>query len=85
MFIYFINKCFLKHIYIIINCVFQCSTVFVYRTIVVGAERFYCPEVLFEPRIMQRDNPPLTELIWQAIQVEKTLLLIQFIFIPIYS
>lgn len=37
-------------------------------SVMLGSERFYCPEALFEPRILQRDNPPLTELIWQAVQ-----------------
>lgn len=37
-------------------------------SIVVGPERFYCAEVIFEPRICQRDNPPITDLIWQAVQ-----------------
>eukprot|EP00382_Lankesteria_abbotti_P001695 CAMPEP_0113856596 /NCGR_PEP_ID=MMETSP0372-20130328/9353_1 /TAXON_ID=340204 /ORGANISM="Lankesteria abbotti" /LENGTH=385 /DNA_ID=CAMNT_0000831673 /DNA_START=98 /DNA_END=1255 /DNA_ORIENTATION=+ /assembly_acc=CAM_ASM_000359 len=38
------------------------------NTITLGPERFYCPEALFDPHLLQRDNPPLTELIWQAVQ-----------------
>jgi len=33
-----------------------------------GPERFYCPEALFDPRIIHRDNASITELLWQAIQ-----------------
>eukprot|EP01071_Lankesteria_metandrocarpae_P000898 Lankesteria_metandrocarpae@DN1127_c0_g1_i1.p1 len=38
------------------------------KSVTLGAERFYCPEALFEPHLLQRDNPPLTELIWQSVQ-----------------
>lgn len=37
-------------------------------TITVGAERFYCVETLFNPRIVQRDCPSVIELLWQAVQ-----------------
>ena len=36
-------------------------------TIELDGERFYAAEPLFEPRIVQRECPALTELIWQAI------------------
>lgn len=37
-------------------------------SVTLGNERFYCAEALFEPRLMHRDNPGITELIWQAVQ-----------------
>lgn len=37
-------------------------------SVIVGSERFYCPEVLFDPRIIQRDCPSIIDLVWQSIQ-----------------